>query len=252
MNRKGFTLIELITTFALATVIIIILLNIVSIIKNIYVQNNIKSTLAIEQSNLSKLMNEKFDNKLLYYVACNEGDYCYIFSFENEESVKLVVEKNKIRFGEYTYKLDKNTEVKNPTLTRKYVDLDDTANTNNFLVISIPIVNKLYPKLNFGINLVYFNNDYMYNEKIGFKIGNTNYEAYEGMNWQDWVDSSFNSDKSFSLEGSGDIKYLKKAEEYIYLYNSDTDTYTNLLSNGLIAYDIDIITNITKYTIGKS
>ena len=252
MNRKGFTLIELITTFALATVIIIILLNIVSIIKNIYVQNNITSTLAIEQSNLSKLMNEKFDNKLLYYVACNEGDYCYIFSFENEESVKLVVEKNKIRFGEYTYKLDKNTEVKNPTLTRKYVDLDDTANTNNFLVISIPIVNKLYPKLNFGINLVYFNNDYMYNEKIGFKIGDTNYEAYEGMNWQDWVDSSFNSDKIFSLEGSGDIKYLKKAEEYIYLYNSDTDTYTNLLSNGLIAYDIDIITNITKYTIGKS
>ena len=250
MNKKGFTLIELITTFALATVIIIILLNIISIIKNIYVQNDVKSTLAIEQSNLSKLMNEKFDNKLLYYVACNDGDYCYIFSFENEESVKLVVEKSKISFGEYTYKLDKNTEVKNPTLTREYVDLDDTENTNNFLVINIPIINKLYPKLNFGINLVYFNSDYMYNEKISFKIGDTNYECYEGMTWQDWVGSSFNSDKSFSLEDSGDIKYLKKSEEYVYLYNSDTTTYTNLLSDGLIGHDI--VSDSTKYTIGKS
>lgn len=250
MNKKGFTLIELITTFALATVIIIILLNIISIIKNIYVQNNIKSTLAIEQSNLSKLMNEKFNNKLQYYVACNEGDYCYIFSFENEESVKLVVEKNKISFGEYVYKLDKNTEVKNPTLTREYVDLDDTENTNNFLVINIPIINKLYPKLNFGVNLVYFNNEYMYNEKISFQIGDTTYEAYEGMTWKDWVDSSFNSDKSFSLEGSGEIKYLKKSEEYVYLYNSDDTTYINLLSNGLITYDI--VSESTKYAIGNS
>ena len=40
MNKKGFTLVELITTFALATVIIVLLINIVLLIKNIYSKNN--------------------------------------------------------------------------------------------------------------------------------------------------------------------------------------------------------------------
>lgn len=230
MNKKGFTLIELITTFALATVIIIVLLNIVSIIKNIYVQNNIKSTLAIEQSNLSKLMNEKFTNKLQYYVACEDSDYCYIFSFENEESIKLIVEENKIRFGEYTYKLDKNTKVKNPTLTREYVDINNTENTDNFLVINIPIVNKLYPKLNFGINLVYFNNNYTFNNKINFKIGDSFYEAYYGMNWQDWVQTTFNINNEYDIK----YNYLYKSDSIINFYRTDDDTYYNVSGNDMI------------------
>lgn len=240
MNKKGFTLIELITTFALATVIIIILLNIISIIKNIYVQNNIKSSLAIEQSNLSKFMNEKFNNKLQYYVACSDSDYCYIFSFENEESIKLVVEEDNIRFGEYTYKLDKNTKVKNPTLNREYVDINDTSNTDNFLVINIPIVNKLYPKLNFGINLVYFNNDYIFNNKINFKIGDTTYEAYSGMKWQDWIQTTFNINKEYEIKSN----YLYKNNSIIKFYSEeDEKTYNVNVS--------DIIIPAGEYTISS-
>lgn len=238
MNKRGFTLIELITTFALATVIIIILLNIISIIKNIYVQNNIKSSLAIEQSNLSKLMNEKFNNKLKYYIACNDSEYCYMFSFENEENIKLIVEENKIRFGEYTYKLDKNTKVKNPTLTREYVDIDNTLNTDNFLVINIPVVNKLYPKLNFGINLVYFNKDYPYNDKINFKIGDTDYEAYSGMNWQDWVQSNFNI-SDYQIKSN----YLYKDNSMIKFYSSDEDIYYNVNNYDIIVPSREYIIN---------
>ena len=53
MNKKGFTLIELITTFALASVIIVILVNIIGIIKEMYVKTDVKSKLLVEQSNLS-------------------------------------------------------------------------------------------------------------------------------------------------------------------------------------------------------
>ena len=61
LNKKGFTLIELITTFALASVLIIILINIIIVIKNVYSKNDIRSELLIEQSNLSNLINKKFD-----------------------------------------------------------------------------------------------------------------------------------------------------------------------------------------------
>ena len=223
MNKKGFTLIELITTFALSTVIIIILLNIISIIKNIYVQNNIKSSLAIEQSNLSKLMNETFDNKLKYYYSCKDSDDCYIFSFENEENANLDVQTDKLSFKNYTYKLDKNTKVVTPTLTREYVDIEDVTNEDNFLVINIPIINKLYPKSNFGIDLVYFN-DYNFNNKINFKIGSTTYEAYEGMTFGDWVDSNFNIDNLYSQ----DSNYIKKSNEFVTKYYSSDNEYVKV------------------------
>lgn len=229
MNKKGFTLIELITTFALSTVIIIILLNIISIIKNIYVQNNIKSTLALEQSNLSKLMNETFNNKLQYYIACSDSEYCYTFSFKNGESIKLIVEENRIRFKEYTYKLDKNTKVVNPTLKREYVDIEDATNEDNFLVINIPIINKLYPKLNFGIDLVYFN-DSNFNNKINFKIGDTIYEAYEGMYFEDWINSAFNINNEYLVNSD----YIKKSNEFITKYSSVDDKYTKITKYDVI------------------
>lgn len=155
MNKKGFTLIELVTTFALATVIIILLLNIVSLIKNIYVKYDIKSNLVIEQSNLSKIINEQFNNKLANYTSCNDSEFCYSFTFKDNSEVKLIVKENLIRFGNYTYKLPNNTVVDNPSITREYVDLEDVSNTNNFLNLKIPIKTKKYPKLDFGIDLVY-------------------------------------------------------------------------------------------------
>ena len=71
LNKKGFTLIELITTFALASVLIIILINIIIVIKNIYSKNDIRSELLLEQSNLSNLINKKFDKDFLNsYFPC--------------------------------------------------------------------------------------------------------------------------------------------------------------------------------------
>ncbi len=153
MNKKGFTLIELITTFALATILIIILINIVVLIKDIYNQNNTKSKMAIEQSTLSKLMNEKFQKGLKYYSACSDSDFCYNFIFEDGETSKLVVDDNKIIFDEYIYKLENGVGVKNPTIKRTYVDIDDESNTDNFFTIKIPVYSKLYPNKNFGIDL---------------------------------------------------------------------------------------------------
>jgi hypothetical protein len=156
MNKKGFTLIELITTFALTSVIIIILINIVIVIKNIYTKNDVKSELLIEQSNLSNLINKKFDVDFLNsYTQCNDSEFCYTFYFVDGTSSKLVVTDNYIKFDSYVYKFKKGTTSQNPTLQLLDTEALSGSLANGFLVIKIPIKNKLYPNEDFGINIVY-------------------------------------------------------------------------------------------------
>lgn len=156
MNKKGFTLIELITTFALASVLIILLINIIIMIKNIYSKNDIKSELLIEQSNFSNLINQKLQSDFLSsYTPCSESDFCYNFSFIDGSSSMLVVSKEYIKFGSYVYKLKEGTTVENPTIKIIDVDVSSTIDNNSFLVVKIPIKHKLYSKEDFGINVVY-------------------------------------------------------------------------------------------------
>ena len=72
MNKKGFTLVELITTFALAAVIIAILINIVLIIKDIYVKYEIKTEMLIKQGELNSVINEKIINGVTTFSTCND------------------------------------------------------------------------------------------------------------------------------------------------------------------------------------
>ena len=59
MNKKGFTLIELIMTFALTAVIVTILINIFLVIRDLYNDSDLKTTLIVNQGNLSNALNSK-------------------------------------------------------------------------------------------------------------------------------------------------------------------------------------------------
>lgn len=159
MNNKGLTLIELITTFALSAVIIVLLINVVASIRNVYSKVSIKSDLYITQSNLSNALNSKLhDNKLDSYSQCFDSTFCYNFTLVNGETLKLIVEENKITVGNQVYKLTGKTKVVNPTLTPEYIELKEEYSGNNILVLKIPIINELYPNIDFGVNLVYLYN----------------------------------------------------------------------------------------------
>lgn len=147
MNKKGFTLVELITTFALASVILILLINVVVLIKDIYTKSDIKTQLLIGQANLSNSLNSKIRNgNLNSYSECSDStDFCYDFSFKDGNSIKLKVTNSEVIFGNFVYKVKSGTKILTPSLT----------DTLDFLVIEIPIENKLYPNEDFGINLVY-------------------------------------------------------------------------------------------------
>ncbi len=145
MNNKGLTLIELIVTFALALAIVIILINTLVIIKDNYNDTETRTNLVVNQSTLSNLLNEKFQgNNLVSYTSC-AGTFCYEFTFRDEDVLELNVTTDTITFGKYVYKLDKLSEVVDPSLTIN----------NPYLIIKIPIKTKTYPNEDFGINLVY-------------------------------------------------------------------------------------------------
>lgn len=159
MNNKGLTLIELITTFALSAVIIVLLINVVVSIRNVYSKVSIKSDLYITQSNLSNALNSKLhDDQLNSYDSCTDSSFCYNFNLVNGETFKLVVEENRITVGDQVYKLTGKTKVVDPILTPSYVELNEEYSGNNILVLKIPIINELYPDIDFGINIVYLYN----------------------------------------------------------------------------------------------
>ncbi len=158
MNKKGFTLIELVTTCTLSCVIIILLINIVVILKNTYTKNNVKTNLLINQGNLSNALNSKiYRGSMVNHEACSEGLLCYNFTFVDGEVIKLLVEEKKIKFGNYTYSLKDGSYVSDASIYDEYLDIN-TSN-DRFMVIKIHIKNKLYPNEDFGINLVYFINE---------------------------------------------------------------------------------------------
>ena len=156
MKNKGFTLVELITTFALASVIVILLINLIVVIRNIYSKTNIKTELYINQSNLSNIMNKKINkDNLDSYEECSDEEFCYIFSFVDGETIKLSATESVIKFGDFVYKLDNRSKVVNPSLTTEYfAEIVDDVN-DSILIINIPIENDMYPNTNFGINLIY-------------------------------------------------------------------------------------------------
>ena len=155
MNKKGFTLVELITTFALSAVIIILLINIVVVIRNIYSKTDLKTELYINQGNLSNAMNKVINkDNLISYSECNDEDFCYLFNLSTGESIKLTVSNTNIKFGDFVYKLKSNTSVGNPSITTEYIT-GITNNNDSFLIIKIPISTDQYPGEDFGINLVY-------------------------------------------------------------------------------------------------
>jgi len=154
MNKKGFTLVELITTFALTAVIVTILVNVSVIIRNMYNKANIKTHLLIEQANLSNALNTKLNKKnLVDYSSCTGYSFCYDFAFSDGSTERLAIDDTYIKFGNYIYKLKDGSEVGSVSLGKEAIS--EESSDSEFLVLRIPIVNKLYPNEDFGINLVY-------------------------------------------------------------------------------------------------
>lgn len=145
MNNKGLTLVELITTFTLTAVLLILLLNIVLIIKNIYIKYEIKTELLIKQANLSMYIKEKITNGDL--ISYTKDGNTYLFTMRDNSTHILTINDNKITFDDYVYELSKDATIGDIESPDVWVSGD--------IHIKIPILHRLYPEDDYGLNFVY-------------------------------------------------------------------------------------------------
>jgi hypothetical protein len=166
MNKKGFTIIELITAFTLASVIIYFLFNVVFILKDMYVENDTQSTLLVEQSILSQTINhDLFSKKVNEIKSCKDAskEICLEFHFDGESDVsKLeVVDTNSaksVTYGNYIYPLSDAEDFEFEGVS--YFDTRTqacllSAGTKKVLYINIPIHSRNKEGQNFGIRMIY-------------------------------------------------------------------------------------------------
>lgn len=162
MKNKGFTVVELIVSFALVMMVVIMLLQIVTIVKTLYVNAGIKTELLSKQAIMSRKINQKFNTKSIKTaLRCGEG--CLTFIYEDNTSSVLKIDKknNKFTFTDneaevitYTTKLLSGSRFGDIDIrTETLVGVSDGKN-NSMIYIHIPITHSLVEG-DFGINIVY-------------------------------------------------------------------------------------------------
>lgn len=180
MNNRGFTVVELVVSFALTMIVVIFLFQVVVQIKELYISSGIRTGLLSKQAIITKTISDDISNKKILY-ATNCGEYCINFTFEGDETKQFKVDVNNktIRYGSYATKLvtgskfgDFRVSTETPVMTGSGAAL----NNNSFIQINIPIKHHLFDE-DFGIHLVYqYNNNETALNDIVF--GGTTHKEY--------------------------------------------------------------------------
>ena len=158
MNKKGFTLVEVLVSLALVSTIAIFLFQIIFIIRDIYAEKNIKSEIYIESSNLSNVINKAIFNKNknnIYIKAINKisNDEMYItYSDGTKTNILIDRDNHTITYGNYTVSILDVAKIGNIELYYNY-EITDTEK-NGICYIKIPITHDDY-KNDFGVVITF-------------------------------------------------------------------------------------------------
>ena len=143
MNKKGFTLVELLVSIVLISTIAYFLFQIIFVIRDIYVDRNIKSEVYIETSNISNIINkdilskQKDDISLSRVFKVNNDEIDMVYSNNELMIIKINRDTNTISYANYSVDISKDVNIGNIEL---YYNYDNTSlEKNGVLYIKIPI-----------------------------------------------------------------------------------------------------------------
>ena len=175
MNKKGFTIVELIVSFSLAITIGFFLFKITIIIKDLYTDSYIKTNIISKQN----VMTERMYDDFLYNdvkVALKCGKNCIRFIFSDNSEKLFLIEKDTFRWGDFTLKLTDGS-IYNDVKVNNRKDLANDEFNNSLLSIKIPIINPSLKDETFMTNIVVpYNSNNVYMDDL--KFGDENYEYY--------------------------------------------------------------------------
>lgn len=159
MNSKGFTIVELIASFSLTTIIVIMLLQLVFSLKEIQEYSDVKTELLTKQATISNKINKELYQKELKNIeACNDiPNYCLNFVYKDGTMTKLIVDKadNVITIGDSKIKLVKNSYFGDIGATTTYLPKNDLTKNDSILTIKVDIKHDYFENDSFGLYAVY-------------------------------------------------------------------------------------------------
>lgn len=139
MNQKGFSLVEIMATFILITVILVLLVQLLLSLKDIYKEGDLKTTHLINQANMERrIYDDMFDSKKISISSC--GTNC--INITTDKGVKeLSVNNNKIKYDNYQMELASGAKVGN--LTYNITNETVSSKTVTIYEINLPVTNNL-------------------------------------------------------------------------------------------------------------
>ena len=158
MNKKGFTIVELIVSFSLAAMIGFFLLRITMVIKDLYTDSYVKTNIMSKQNIMTERMYDDFlYNDVKVVLKCGNNCLRFIFS-DNSEKIFEIENENTFKWGDFTLKLTDGSKYSNAT-TNNRKSLITTKYNDSLLSIKIPIINKI---LSTPVRLISFSKSYFF------------------------------------------------------------------------------------------
>lgn len=167
MHKKGFTVVELMTTFALISVISVLLIKLTITLKEIYINGDIKTALLTKQGNMTdKIYKDLKENKLVSITSC--GINCVDFKYDTiKKTLKIDNDKKILTYDNYSIKLGEGGYFDTVYINNYVSDIGVILNLN------IPIHHKLL-KGDYGININYQTDVLNYDDSIIFDVTKDN------------------------------------------------------------------------------
>lgn len=176
MNKKGFTVLELIVSFTLATIIGVFLLQISLVLKNLITDLTIRSNILNSQAIITERMQDDFlNNDVRIALKCGKNCVRFIFSDYSEKVFKIENE-NTFKWGDYTLKLKNNSKF-GDVKTNIDKNVEETFFDDSLLTINIPVKNNILEGEIFDIKIVVpYNSEILYvQDNLDFSSNNNEY-----------------------------------------------------------------------------
>lgn len=162
LNNKGFTIVEMLVSFVLSMIIVMILFELIINLKELYQMSGLKTELLNKQNlMIDKIYTDLTKKKVTMISSC--GNECVTFTFSDGNAKNLAVDSNNgtVAYDNYTIKLNNDSYFSRISINE--VGITTNVGNNRIFSINIPIYNQKFKNDNFGINIVYI---YNYNEVI--------------------------------------------------------------------------------------
>ena len=144
-NNKGFSILELVISFAICMVILIFMFEIVLVLRETYEKSMIKTELYNKQNLIIEQIYSDINKNGLNTVTCTSNSA--ILQLGNDENKGILInEDNTITYGDFSTALLNGTTV----------DTFDCKNNNGVISISLPITHQLFNDEDFGIKIIHF------------------------------------------------------------------------------------------------